>query len=164
MIGTRTGTSRTGSARLVAWLLLPLVVVGALWVGTREEAVETPGARADRLAAQVRCPTCRGQSVADSDAVAAEQVRTQIRARIDEGQSDDEIRAALVAAYGDEILLTPPRSGLAGLVWVLPVVALVLAAAGLAVAFLRWRAAGEARRATPDDLAAVERARQRQDA
>ena len=54
--------------------------------------------------------------------------------RIADGQSDDEIRAYFSKTLGDDILLRPPASGWGGLVWVLPVVALVLAAAGIGVA------------------------------
>lgn len=146
-------------ARLWAWLLLPVVVLGALVVGARGDEPETVSTRVQRLADQVRCPTCKGQSVADSDAPAARAVHADIRARVDDGDSDADIRAALVAAYGEEILLNPPRSGWAGLVWVLPVAGLVVATAGLVVAFRRWRPSGVGG-ATDDDLAAAARARQ----
>lgn len=95
--------------------------------------------RALAIAASVRCPTCAGQSVAASDAPAAAQIRAEIDRRVAAGESDDRIKASLVAAYGESILLNPPASGVAGLVWVLPVAALVFASVGLALAFRRWR-------------------------
>lgn len=121
------------------WILLLVVVAGALVVGTRPDGTKTKSERVQSIAKSVRCPTCRGQSVADSDAPAAANVRRDIERRVDDGQSDDTIRSALAARFGDGILLTPPRSGVAGLVWVLPVVAVVAAAGGLTLAFRRWR-------------------------
>ncbi|MGH9183854.1 MAG: cytochrome c-type biogenesis protein [Acidimicrobiales bacterium] len=126
--------------RWLPWLAVVAVVAGALVIGAGGDGgPPTPGQRASDLAASLRCPTCRGQSVRDSDAPAAEAIRTEIARRIDEGQGDEEIRAFLVTRYGPAVLLTPPRSGLAALVWALPVAALVGAVAGLALAFRRWR-------------------------
>jgi cytochrome c-type biogenesis protein CcmH/NrfF len=96
--------------------------------------------------------------VADSDSDAAEGVRSLIEQRIAEGASDAQIRDELAAAYGEQVLLTPGRSGVAGLVWALPVVVLVAAVAGLGLAFRRWRGGGAAR-ATDADRALVEAAR-----
>lgn len=125
--------------RWLPWLALLAVVVSAIVVGTSDRDARTAEERAADIADSVRCPTCRGQSVADSDAPAAANVRTEIARRVAEGETDDEIRAALADRFGDSILLNPPRSGVAGMVWVLPVVGLVGAVAGLAVAFRRWR-------------------------
>jgi cytochrome c-type biogenesis protein CcmH len=128
-------------ARWGSWALLVVVVVGALVYGTTDRDTTTDADRVERIADSVRCPTCRGQSVADSDAPAASNVRTDIERRVAEGETDDQIRAALVARFGDGILLNPPRSGVAGLVWVLPVAGVVVAGGGLVVAFRRWRRA-----------------------
>ena len=146
-------------ARLAGWLALLVVLASALTIGVTDDGgPRTPGERARDLASSVACPTCNGQSVADSDAPAARGVRTFIEERIDEGATDDEIRDELAdSAYGDEIMLTPGRSGLAGLVWVLPVAGLVLAFAGLALAFRRWRTSSPVR-ASPDDRVLVGRA------
>lgn len=126
-------------ARWASWVLLLVVVIGALVVGTSDDGPLTDAERADRIADTVRCPTCRGQSVASSDAPAAANVRTEIERRVAEGESDDEIRGALAARFGDGILLNPPRTGVAGLVWVLPVAGAVAAGGGLAFAFRRWK-------------------------
>ena len=80
------------------------------------------------------------QSVANSDAAAAEYIREKIDELIDDGLSDDEIRAYFADRYGDEILLTPSSSGLAGVVWMAPVVLVVVTVAALGLAFRRWRA------------------------
>lgn len=125
--------------RWAPWALLAVVVIGALAVGTGNGEAHTDEERAHDIAETVRCPACSGQSVANSDAIAAQNLRNDIERRVAAGESDDEIRAAIAARFGDDILLNPPRSGVAGLVWVLPVFGLVIAAAALTFAFRRWR-------------------------
>jgi cytochrome c-type biogenesis protein CcmH len=124
----------------LGWLAMAVVAVAALLIGVSgDRDPSTPGERAHRLAESVQCPVCSGQSVADSDVSASRFIREQIDDRIAAGASDDEIRDELAASYGEDILLTPERSGLAGLVWVLPVAVLVVALGGIALAFRRWR-------------------------
>jgi cytochrome c-type biogenesis protein CcmH len=130
-----------------------VLLLGALFVGVTDTGGRrSPEARERDIASSVACPTCDGQSVADSDASAARGLRSYIADRIAEGAGDDDIRAELADRFGDQILLTPGRSGLAGLVWILPVVALVVAFAGLALAFRRWRGTGSARASDADRL------------
>ncbi len=144
--------------RRAAWGLLAVVVVAALAIGARTPAARTPAQKAASIAGEVRCPTCEGQSAEVSDAPAALAVRTFILGQVEAGQSRGQIEQALEDRYGSDILLRPPASGIAGLVWVLPVVAFVVAVAGLAVAFRRWHAIGEApvsdadRRRVADEL------------
>ena len=149
--------------RRVLSILLPVVVVVvALVIGSSGSGGSASDAeRAQSIAGTVRCPTCRGQSVASSDAPAAVEIREDIDRRVAAGQSDEEVQAALVGAYGDGILLNPPGSGVAGLVWVLPVAGLVLGAAALAVALRRWRPAG-LDPVTDEDRRLVDEARRRQ--
>ena len=142
------------------WIALVVVVAAALAVGTfdRGGGAGSDEERAQALAEGFRCPTCAGQSVADSDAPAAKAIRTQIDRQIDEGRSDDEIRDYVLSRYPRSEQV-PPRSGLAGLVWVLPVAAVVIAAAALALAFRRWRVVGDRRVVSEEDRVLVERAR-----
>ena len=141
------------------WGALVVVLVGALAVGAgRSGGRESVDHRVQRIAGEVRCPTCRGLSAAESDAKTAEAVRDDIRTRVGQGQSDGQIRAALAARFGPDILLRPEGRGVAALVWALPVVAVVLAVAALAMAFRRWAAVGHAT-PTEEDRALVERAR-----
>ena len=119
--------------------LMAIVLVGALVIGTRAHSSNDPVERAQALEATIKCPTCRGQSVAESDAPASKAIRTEIVRRISEGQSDRDIRDYFAAKYGDDILLRPPSSGFGGLVWVLPVAAVIAAASFLGFAFWRWR-------------------------
>ena len=146
-------------ARKLSWLAMVGVVVVALAIGASGD--RTPRTEAERVravASSVRCPTCRGLSAAESDANAAQAVREEIQRRMRAGESDAEIRAYLVSRYGEDILLKPQSSGLAALVWALPVSVLVIAGGGLALVFRRWRAARIAGTPTPEDRALVEAA------
>jgi cytochrome c-type biogenesis protein CcmH len=96
------------------------------------------------IANEVRCPVCDGETAAQSSAAASVQIRNEIRQELLAGQSSDQILAGLVRDYGSGILEKPQSSGVGLVVWVAPVVATVLAAAGLVFAFIRWR-----RRAKP---------------
>jgi cytochrome c-type biogenesis protein CcmH len=125
----------------VSYIAMAVVVAVALGVGVF-------GHRDDRsfddrvadLSSTIRCPVCPSESVKDSNATASQNLRREIASRIEDGQSDDEIRDYVVSRYGPTILLRPPASGVGALVWVVPVVALAVGAAGLALAFRRWRA------------------------
>ena len=120
---------------------LVVVVVGALWLGGTAGRGDdpSPAARSRRLAAELRCPVCQGLSVADSPSDMARSIATDIRRRVDAGETDEEIRQAYVERFGEWILLEPASSGLGAVVWALPVTGMVLAGAALALAFRRWR-------------------------
>jgi cytochrome c-type biogenesis protein CcmH len=119
--------------------LMAIVLATALFAGTRSEATPTPEERALSIEQTIKCPVCRGQSVAESDAEASNAIRTEVARRIAAGQSDGEIRAYFAQTLGNDILLRPPASGWGGLVWVLPIAGLVLAVGGVGFAFWRWR-------------------------
>ncbi len=145
--------------RTLGWPLLAIVLGVALLIGvTGTRPPRTAEDRARALSESVACPVCDGQSVAESDSEAAKGIRNVISTRLSEGATDAQIRDELAASYGEHILLTPGRTGVASLVWTLPVVVLVAALAGLAVTFRRWRRAGGAR-ATDADRELVAAAR-----
>jgi len=123
----------------VSYGLMAVVLVGTLWAGTHSRHVASNDERALTLEQSIKCPVCRGQSVAESDSEASKAIRTEIVRRISAGESDSEIRRYFAQTLGDDILLKPPSSGLAGLVWVLPIAGLVLAGAAIGLAFVRWR-------------------------
>jgi len=100
-----------------------------------------------------------GQSVAESNAVVAEEIRRDIRRRVDDGQTDLQITDALVGAYGESVDLRPQSGGIIGLIWILPVVVMVFGFAALAAVFQRWRTT-EAKLATDADVELVEQLRQ----
>jgi cytochrome c-type biogenesis protein CcmH len=127
--------------RAVSWGLLAVVVVVALAVGTVSAGeARTVEEQVHDIATTIRCPQCRSQSVADSDAATAQAARVEITERVEEGQSAAEIRDYFASAYGDQILLNPPSSGVGSLVWIIPVVAVVGGGVGLFFAFRRWKA------------------------
>lgn len=119
------------------------VVAVALYVGARSDQPGPPtvARRTERIASQVRCPTCDGLSTAESEAPSSVAIRAEIRRRVEAGESDEAVRTFLVGRYGRDILLTPAGSGVAGLVWALPVAGLVLGAGGLVISFRRRRSA-----------------------
>lgn len=123
------------------WLVMAAVMVAALSVanfGGRSPKNETD--RIDAISGSVRCPTCRGQSVRESNAPAAQAIRGEIARQVRSGEDDDEIYAYLVSRYGQRILLNPPQSGVGALVWVFPACGVVIAVAALGGAMWRWKA------------------------
>jgi cytochrome c-type biogenesis protein CcmH len=74
-------------------------------------------ARLKRLEADLRCLVCQNQTLADSNAPLAEDLRREVRTLAVAGKSDDEIRAYLVARYGDFVLYRPPVKGSTWALW-----------------------------------------------
>lgn len=126
------------SPRRISWLVLVVVLAVSLFVGRTDGVAQTPAERVRTLSTEFACPTCDGQSVADSNAPVAANIVREIRRQVDDGRTDTEIEAFLVDRYGAAVVLTPPASGVDGLIWVIPVVALVISLAGLTVVFRRW--------------------------
>lgn len=123
-------------SRRLAWGLLALVLAGALAVGSRgESGPPTEDQRVQRIASVVRCPTCRGLSAAQSDAPSAEAIRDEVRRRVQEGETDAQIKGYLVSRYGEDILLQPKSR----VVWALPVVGGAAAVGGLVFVLRRRR-------------------------
>jgi cytochrome c-type biogenesis protein CcmH len=101
-------------------------------------AFAATAAHADELDQEVRavarrlqCPICESVSVADSPSELAGQMRAVIRAKLQEGQSSDEIVAYFVDRYGESVLVEPPRHGVGLMVWLAPLVALLVGALAL---------------------------------
>jgi len=82
-------------------------------------------ARLKRLEEELRCLVCQNQSLADSNAPLAEDLRREVHGLAASGKSDDEIKAFLVARYGDFVLYRPPMKGTTWLLWFGPLVLLV---------------------------------------
>jgi cytochrome c-type biogenesis protein CcmH len=123
----------------VAWAALVVVVVTAFAIGAAPGVgPRTDAERVTALSEEIACPVCQGESVAQSNAPAALNIRREIARSVDAGRTDDEIRAFLAGRYGEQQLLRPRGEGLSALVWIVPVVAVVLAAAGLVVVLRRW--------------------------
>lgn len=98
-------------------------------------------ARARNLQRELRCLVCQGQSIDESGAPLAADLRHLVRQQIAQGRSDGEIKDYLKARYGDFILMQPPLEASTWLLWVAPF--LVLAGAG----GVAWLAISRARKA-----------------
>lgn len=143
--------------RWLSWVLMGIVAAAAIIVGASgDSGPTTDGERMSALAATIRCPQCRGQSVAESDVAIAREIRGDIRTRIAAGESDDEIRQVYIERFGRSVVLNPDSGGFTGLVWIVPVVAAALAAAAVGLAFQRWRVeAASLAEASDEDRALV---------
>ncbi len=90
---------------------------------------------------EVVCPTCE-TTLELSDSPVAQRMRAFIRERIAAGDTKEEIKAKLVAEFGERVLAEPPRRGFGLLAWALPLGGALLAAAAVGLAAWRWRTAG----------------------
>lgn len=143
-------TARSWSLAAALLVACTALLFGAFLGGT----AKTGGERASELADKIRCPLCRGQSVADSNVPIASEIRADIRDRVAKGQSDEEILYAYVQRYGSSVLLTPAADGVSSLVWIVPVVVAGAIAATLTVVFDRRRRVRNA--ATAEDFRIVQ--------
>jgi cytochrome c-type biogenesis protein CcmH/NrfF len=107
------------------------VVVAGLFVGHRSPS------RADRvehLAGELRCPTCAGQSVADSTSPVAASMRSEVAQQVRAGRSDGQILGWFRGRYGDAIVLAPPTHGLGWILWLVPGLVLLVS-----IGVVLWR-------------------------
>ncbi|MBM3384368.1 MAG: cytochrome c-type biogenesis protein CcmH, partial [Betaproteobacteria bacterium] len=110
---------------------LALVLVLALGLpGLAQQAPQE--ARLRLLEEKLRCLVCQNQSLADSPAGLAEDLRRTLREQVKSGRSDQEILDFMVARYGDFVLYKPPFKATTALLWVGPFVLLALALVTLA--------------------------------
>ncbi len=145
-------------SRRLSWMLLAVVLVGALAYGARgDSGPPTEEQRVRRITSVVRCPTCQGLSVAQSDAPAAKSIDDEVRRRVQAGESDRQIKDYLVSRYGQDIILQPEAEGVGLLVWALPLLGGAAAIAGLVVV-LRGRRVRPGRKVSAADQALVEEA------
>jgi cytochrome c-type biogenesis protein CcmH len=90
------------------------------------------------LEGQLMCPICEGETLAQSDSAPAQQIKTYIQRRIDQGATRSQIKHELVVMWGQRILAAPPRHGFDLLAWLLPIVGVLGGAAVLGVLAWRW--------------------------
>jgi cytochrome c-type biogenesis protein CcmH len=124
---------------------LVAVLVTLLLLAVAAQAQERPlDPRVFDIGRELRCPTCVAESVAESNAAIAREMRALIQEQLDLGADRREVLAFFQERYGDWILLNPPLRGLNLLVWLLPAVAAVAALAVVARLVRRWRSLAEA--------------------
>lgn len=95
-------------------------------------------AQVQKLARQLRCPTCQALSIADSPSELAREMEGVIRMRLQEGMTPEEVRASFVDAYGEWVLLSPDPSGFNLLAYILPLGVLLLGSGIVVVGIRRW--------------------------
>ncbi len=142
-------------------LLLILVVLLATpaWAVEPDEMLDDPvlEARARALSQEIRCLVCQNEPISSSNADLARDLRLLVRERIVAGDSDADVKAFLVARYGDYVLFDPPMKSTTYALWFGPVLILLLGALGVVLYFARARQ--DAAKATTAPLSAEERAR-----
>lgn len=136
-VAKKTPTPRRATALLAAVLT---VVAPAFLAFASAQDVEIESHVFD-IARKLRCPVCVSESVADSNAQLAQQMRALIQQQLEEGRSEEQIYAYFQARYGDWIMLEPPKRGIHLLVWLLPVVVAIAAVVTVALLARRWLAA-----------------------
>ena len=110
---------------------VPILVCTCILLCLSAFAEET---RAINIFKEVRCLVCQGQTIHESNAEMAEDLKTLIREKINEGKTDREIKGFLVEKYGDWILMTPPIKKLTYVLWFAP---FIIMSMGLIVIFIR---------------------------
>jgi cytochrome c-type biogenesis protein CcmH len=115
--------------------------------------------RARALSKVLRCMVCQNQSIDDSDAPLARDLRVLVRERLQAGDSDHQVIDFLVSRYGEFVLLRPRFSPFTAVLWLGPAVILLIGAFGLFMAFRRSRAGAAAVPAESPKLTPAEAAR-----
>lgn len=142
--------------RLALLVLAATTVAGPAWA-LSDPAEQLPDPtqeqRARVLGRELRCLVCQNQSIEDSDAELARDLRRIVREQVATGRSDAQVLDFLQARYGDFVLLRPPVNAGTALLWATPVLA--LGAGALLVLGLRRRRAAP----TPAALTSAEQAR-----
>ena len=77
------------------------------------------------LEKQIKCPICPAETIAESNTKVSKDLKNFIKLKIDEGWSDNKIKAVLISKYGKEILATPQKKGSDLFLWIIPIIVLV---------------------------------------
>jgi len=120
-------------------MLIILCVSGPAWAGEARPLADDPvvEARLKHLAVELRCLVCQNQTLADSNAPLAEDLRREVRDMIAKDMSDKEIIEFLTSRYGDFVLYRPPVKATTALLWVGPFVLLAIGATVLVITLRR---------------------------
>jgi cytochrome c-type biogenesis protein CcmH len=127
--------------RLLAALAAALVVAAPAAASERHPTLV-------ELESEIICPTCH-TTLDQSDSPIAQRIKAFIRARIAAGDTKSEIKARLVANFGESVLAAPPKKGFNLLAWVLPFVG--IGAGAVALALLAWRWSRSRPRGAPEE-------------
>lgn len=123
---------------LAAWLS---TMTSALAVDTQAAFADpVQQARYENITRELRCLVCQNETIADSSATLARDLRREVRRMIEEGQSDEQIRTFMIDRYGDFVLYRPRMTARNFLLWAAPAL-LLLAGGTVALIYIRRRAA-----------------------
>lgn len=111
-------------------------VGGGVYLSSGALADGAAEARARAIMRDLRCMVCQSQSVADSDAPLAADMRHWVRARVAAGKTDAAIRQELASHYGEGVLMRPVFGGRTWLLWLAPVL-MLMAGGGVLIVFFR---------------------------
>ncbi|MEO0936904.1 MAG: cytochrome c-type biogenesis protein [Pseudomonadota bacterium] len=138
--------------------LILILIAAPLWAVQPDEILADPvlEERARELSKELRCLVCQNESIDESNASLARDLRILVRERLVAGDTDEEVMDFVVARYGEFVLLRPTVTGGNWLLWAAGPIMLIMAA-GIAVVFIR----GRARATGPEGLSAEEEARLR---
>jgi cytochrome c-type biogenesis protein CcmH len=145
---------KKGSAPFFLLLLLACILAPLAHAAQGEGKADDPEleAQVQRVASELRCLVCQNQTIADSNAELAQDLRREVRSMLAGGKSESEVREFMTQRYGDFILYRPPLKGTTLLLWVGPFLLLGAGAWQLRrVARNRRRIAGEAALTAEDE-------------
>jgi cytochrome c-type biogenesis protein CcmH len=135
-----------------------LALLGLVWVGIAAALAQSAlteaqvEARVHAITQELRCLVCQNQTIADSHAALADDLRREVRSLVRQGASDQAVRDYMTQRYGDFVLYRPPVKATTWLLWAAP--AILLLAGGLTLVFsLRRRARLPDEQFEPDPLA-----------
>jgi len=122
-------------------VLAVVAIVAATWsyVLLQNPPQQTLDQRVQQVAAQLKCPVCQGESVADSPSLISQQMRGVIRQQLQSGKSEQEVIAYFQARYGDQIVWLPPWQGFSLLAWLVPIALLLGGLLLMAFVLRDWR-------------------------
>ncbi len=140
------GAARAALAWGVAGLVLGLALLSpAALLALSERELD---AEVQRISDMLRCPTCQGISVKDSEAAFSRQIKDKVRRMVQEGQTEEQIKAFFVSRYGEWILRAPKKEGIGLVLWLAPGAAML--GVGGWIGYRLWRNTREAREETAD--------------
>lgn len=146
--------------RLLPTLVFALALgAGPAFAVQPDEVLRDPNleARARTISGHLRCLVCQNQSIDESDAPLAKDLRILVRERLAAGESDAKVQDFIVQRYGEFVLLRPPFSMRTALLWLTPAIIFGFGALGLAVTLRRRRGAAADSALTENEQEALSR-------
>ncbi|KQP88057.1 cytochrome c-type biogenesis protein [Methylobacterium sp. Leaf117] len=146
--------SRAPARRAAVALALSLAATGGARAVQPDEVLKDPvmEARARDISSGLRCLVCQNQSIDDSDAPLARDLRLIVRERLKAGDDDAQVQSYVVGRYGEYVLLRPVFALHTLLLWLTPIAVVILGLFGL------WRLSRRRVESAPEGLSAAEQA------